>query len=274
MVIKYGNRLIDFSQPKVMGIVNVTPDSFYNESRVSSASSILKKVEGMVSEGVDIIDIGAYSSRPMAENIGAQEEMKRLMVALEVIVKHFPDIALSVDTFRSEVATFAVKNYGVGIINDISGGTLDNCMFETIADLGVAYILMHIKGNPQTMQTRCDYTNVVAEVIDFLQKRVHQLHLLGVNDVIIDPGFGFAKTKEQNFSLLKNLNLFSAIQAPLLVGVSRKSMICKTLNVTPEEALNGTTAVHYKALIGGANILRVHDVKEAKQTIAIFEAVK
>ncbi len=274
MVIKYGNRLIDFSQPKVMGIVNVTPDSFYNESRVSSASSILKKVEGMVSEGVDIIDIGAYSSRPMAENIGAQEEMKRLMVALEVIVKHFPDIALSVDTFRSEVATFAVKNYGVGIINDISGGTLDNCMFETIADLGVAYILMHIKGNPQTMQTRCDYTNVMAEVIDFLQKRVHQLHLLGVNDVIIDPGFGFAKTKEQNFSLLKNLNLFSAIQAPLLVGVSRKSMICKTLNVTPEEALNGTTAVHYKALIGGANILRVHDVKEAKQTIAIFEAVK
>ena len=273
MVIKYGNGLIDFSQPKVMGIVNVTPDSFYNESRVSSASSILKKVESMIAEGVDILDIGAYSSRPMAENIDAQLEKKRLSFAFEVILKHFPNFALSVDTFRSEVATFAVKNYGVGMVNDISGGTLDNCMFETIADLGVAYILMHIKGTPQTMQSLCQYENVVAEVIAFLQKRVYQLHQLGVNDVIVDPGFGFAKTTEQNFSLLKNLNLFSAIQAPLLVGVSRKSMICKTLTILPEEALNGTTAVHYAALMGGANILRVHDVKEAKQAITIFEAV-
>jgi dihydropteroate synthase len=273
MVIKYANSLIDFSQPKVMGIVNVTPDSFYAESRVGGTKSILKKVELMVAEGVDILDIGAYSSRPMAEDISAQQEMKRLSEALEVIVKHFPDVPLSVDTFRAPVAAFVVKNFGVGIINDISGGTLDNSMFETIADLGVAYILMHIKGNPQTMQSHCEYTNVVAEVIEFLQKRVHQLHLLGINDVIIDPGFGFAKTTEQNFSLLRNLNLFSSIQVPLLLGVSRKSMICKTLHVTPDEALNGTTAVHYAALKGGANILRVHDVKEAKQTIAIFEAV-
>jgi dihydropteroate synthase len=188
-------------------------------------------------------------------------------------VKHFSDVPLSVDTFRAPVASFVVKNFGVGIINDISGGTLDNTMFETVADLGVAYILMHIKGNPQTMQNLCEYTNVVAEVLEFLQKRVQQLHLLGVNDVIIDPGFGFAKTTEQNFSLLKNLNLFSSIQAPLLVGVSRKSMICKTLNITPDEALNGTTAVHFAALMGGANILRVHDVKEAKEAITIFEAV-
>ncbi len=273
MVIKYTDSLIDFSQPKVMGIVNATPDSFYGESRVGGSKSILKKVELMISEGVDILDIGAYSSRPMAEDISAQEEMKRLSETIEVIVKHFPDIPLSVDTFRAPVATFVVKNFGVGIINDISGGTLDNTMFETIADLGVAYILMHIKGNPQTMQNHCEYTNVVADVMDFLQKRVHQLHLLGVNDVIIDPGFGFAKTTEQNFSLLKNLNLFSFIQTPLLVGVSRKSMICKTLNVTPDEALNGTTAVHFAALMGGANILRAHDVKEAKQAIATFEAV-
>lgn len=273
MVIKYADRLIDFSQPRVMGIVNVTPDSFYSESRVGGAKSILKRVETMVAEGVDMLDIGAYSSRPMAEDISAQEEMKRLSEALEIIVKHFPDLPLSVDTFRASVASFVVKNFGVGIINDISGGTLDNSMFETIADLGVAYILMHIKGTPQTMQQLCEYTNVVEEVIGFLQKRVQQLHLLGVNDVIIDPGFGFAKTTEQNFALLKNLNLFSSIQAPLLVGVSRKSMICKTLGVTPEEALNGTTAVHYAALAGGANILRVHDVKEAKQVISIFEAV-
>jgi dihydropteroate synthase len=256
-----------------MGIVNVTPDSFFIESRVGGTKSILKKVESMVAEGVDILDIGAYSSRPMAEDISVQEEMKRLSEALEVITKHFPDIPLSVDTFRAPVASFVSKNFRVGIINDISGGILDNNMFETIADLGVAYILMHIKGNPQTMQNHCDYSNVVAEVVAFLQKRVHQLHLLGVNDVIIDPGFGFAKTTEQNFTLLKNLNMFSSIQAPLLVGVSRKSMICKTLNVTPDEALNGTTAVHFAALMGGANILRVHDVKEAKQAIAIFEAM-
>jgi dihydropteroate synthase len=273
MVIKYADSLIDFSQPKVMGIVNVTPDSFFIESRVGGTKSILKKVESMVAEGVDILDIGAYSSRPMAEDISVQEEMKRLSEALEVITKHFPDIPLSVDTFRAPVASFVLKNFRVGIINDISGGILDNNMFETIADLGVAYILMHIKGNPQTMQNHCDYSNVVSEVVAFLQKRVHQLHLLGVNDVIIDPGFGFAKTTEQNFTLLKNLNMFSSIQAPLLVGVSRKSMICKTLNVTPEQALNGTTAVHFAALMGGANILRVHDVKEAKQAIAIFEAM-
>lgn len=273
MVIKYADKLIDFTKPKVMGIVNVTPDSFYSESRVGGSRSILKKVELMISEGVDILDIGAYSSRPMAEDISAQEEIKRLSDAIEVIVKHFPDFPLSVDTFRASVATHVVRNFGVGIINDIGGGTLDKAMFETIADLGVAYILMHIKGNPQTMQNQCEYNNVVSEVISFLQKRVHQLHLLGVNDVIIDPGFGFAKTTEQNFSLLKNLNLFSAIQAPLLVGVSRKSMICKTLNVTPDDALNGTTAVNFAALMAGANILRVHDVKEAKQAVAIYEAV-
>jgi len=273
MVIKYADRLIDFSQPRVMGIVNVTPDSFYSESRVREAKSILKRVETMVAEGVDILDIGAYSSRPMAEDISEQEELRRLSEALKIIVKHFPDLPLSVDTFRAPVASFVVKNFGVGIINDISGGTLDNSMFETIADLGIVYILMHIKGTPQTMQQLCEYQNVVEEVIHFLQKRVQQLHLMGVNDVIIDPGFGFAKTTEQNFALLKNLNLFSSIQAPLLVGVSRKSMICKTLGVKPEEALNGTIAIHYAALAGGANILRVHDVKEAKQTIAIFEAV-
>jgi len=274
MVIKYADRLMDFSQPRVMGIVNITPDSFYSESRVNGVKSVFKRVESMISDGVDIVDIGAYSSRPMAEDISIQEEMKRLSGALEIILKHFPDVAISVDTFRAPVASFVVRNFGVGIINDISGGTLDNTMFETIADLGVAYILMHIKGNPQTMQQMCEYTNVTEEVISFLQKRIQQLHLLGVNDVIIDPGFGFAKTTEQNFRLMKDLQLFSAIQAPLLVGVSRKSMVCKTLNVSPEEALNGTSALHYAALAGGANILRVHDVKEAKQVISIFQAMQ
>jgi len=256
-----------------MGIVNITPDSFYSESRVSSPKSILKRVETMVAEGVDFLDIGAYSSRPQAVDISVQEEIKRLSEALDLVSKHFPDMPLSVDTFRAPVAMHVVKNYGIGIINDISGGTLDSAMFETIADLGVAYILMHIKGSPQTMQNHCEYTDVVAEVISFLQKRVQQLHILGVHDVLIDPGFGFAKTTKQNFEILRNLHLFSAIQAPLLVGLSRKSMVYKTLNVSPEEALNGTTAVHYAALAGGAKILRVHDVKEAKQTIAIFEAV-
>jgi len=273
MVIKYADKLIDFSHPKVMGIVNVTPDSFYSQSRLNGEKCIVEKVGLMVAEGVDVLDIGAYSSRPMAENVSAQDEMRRLSEAIEVILKHFPNVALSVDTFRASVASFVVRNFGVGIINDISGGTLDNSMFETIAELGVTYIIMHIKGNPQTMQSLCNYTNMEAEIISFLQKRVQQLHLLGVNDIIIDPGFGFAKTTEQNFSLLKNLNLFSSIQAPLMVGISRKSMIFKTLNITAEEALNGTTAAHFAALMGGANMLRVHDVKEAKQTIAIFEAM-
>jgi len=273
MVIKYADRLIDFSQPRVMGIVNATPDSFFSESRVGVGKSLIKRVEKMIDEGVDILDVGAYSTRPGAKEISIQEEMERLKEALEVIVKYFPDLALSVDTFRASIASFVVNNFGVGIINDISGGTLDNSMFETIAGLNVAYILMHTRGNPQTMQTLCDYENVVAEVIAFLQKRVQQLHLLGVNDVIIDPGFGFAKSTEQNFRLLQNLNLFSAIQASLLVGVSRKSMICKTLGVTPEDALNGTSALHYAALASGANILRVHDVKEAKQVISLFNAM-
>lgn len=274
MVLKYTDRLIDLSKPKVMGIVNATPDSFYSESRVDGEKKTLRRVELMVAEGVDILDVGAYSTRPLAEDISAQEEIKRLSDVLGVISKHFPDLPVSVDTFRASVATHVVKNFGVGIINDISGGTLDNTMFETIADLGVAYVLMHTKGTPQNMQNNCDYDNVVAEVLSFLQKRTHQLHLLGVNDVIVDPGFGFAKTTAQNFELLKNLSLFSAIQVPVLVGMSRKSMICKTLNVKPEEALNGTAAAHFAALAGGANILRVHDVKEAKQVISIFEALK
>ncbi|MFZ4581138.1 MAG: dihydropteroate synthase [Paludibacter sp.] len=273
MLLNYSGRIIDLHQPMVMGILNVTPDSFFNGSRVGGAKHAHKVIEKMLLEGVDIVDIGAYSSRPQADDVSTNDEINRLSDVLEMILKNFPDLPLSVDTFRSAVAQHVVKNYGVGIINDISGGTLDSNMFETVAELGVAYVLMHMKGNPQTMQTMSNYDNVVSEVIGFLHKRISQLNMLGVKDIIIDPGFGFAKTTAQNYELLKNLDLFQVFEKPMLVGVSRKSMIYKTLDCTPDNALNGTTAVHVAALMAGAKILRVHDVKEAKEAVAIYEAM-
>jgi dihydropteroate synthase len=225
----------------------------------------------MLSEGALIIDLGGYSTRPLAENISQDEEIKRVSGALELILKKFPETIISVDTFRSSVARHVVRNYNVAMINDIGGGTLDDLMFETIADLQVAYVLMHTRGTPQNMQNLTSYDNIVSEVLFHLEKRLAQLRLFGVTDVIIDPGFGFAKTIEQNYLLLNKLAYFQTLKVPILAGLSRKSMIYKLLEVTADEALNGTTAANMLALTGGASILRVHDVKEAVQTIRIYK---
>ncbi len=274
MQVKLNNRLFDLSVPAVMGIVNATPDSFYSGNRFLSDKALLTSVEKMITDGVDILDFGGYSTRPMAKNINSEEEIERLSNAIETVLKKFPDCIISVDTFRANVARNMVKNYNVSIINDIGGGTLDDLMFETIADLKVAYVLMHTRGTPATMQQLTNYDDVVSEVIAFLQKRIAQLHLLGVTDIIADPGFGFAKTTEQNYRLLHKLSYFSALNTPLLVGLSRKSMITKTLDIDTKDALNGTTAANMLALAGGASILRVHDVKEARQAISIFMEYK
>lgn len=254
-----------------MGIVNVTPDSFYAGSRFTNDKSLLSAVEKMLKDGADIIDIGGYSSRPQSENITANDEMSRLGNALEIILKKFPDTIISIDTFRSNVARFVVNNFNVALINDIGGGTLDDSMFESIADLGVAYVLMHIKGTPQNMQSFAQYDDIVSEVMFFLQKRIAQLHVLGVNDIIVDPGFGFAKTTEQSYELLSKLSYFKALNVPVLTGLSRKSMIYKLLDIDSKDALNGTTAANMLALMGGASLLRVHDVKEAREAIQIFK---
>lgn len=270
MQIKINDRLADLSVPRVMGIVNVTPDSFYPASRYQKEKSIIHVVEKMIKDGVFILDLGAYSTRPGAEAVSAAEEIERLSYALEIIVKRFPDLPVSVDTYRAQVARHVVTEFGVGMINDVSGGTLDAEMFETIADLQVAYVLMHMRGTPQDMQTYTEYENITSEVLGFLQKRIAQLHLLGVNDVIADPGFGFAKTTEQNFRLLREMHYLKEMNVPLLAGMSRKSMIYKTLGIEATEALNGTTALNMLALLNGAAILRVHDVKEAVETIKLF----
>lgn len=274
LFLKLKGELYDLRTPVVMGVINITPDSFFAFSRYKSDRTLLQQVETFLSDGATIIDVGGYSTRPQAAPVSVDEEIKRISEALEIICKKFPDVLLSVDTFRSPVARMAVQEYGVAMINDIGGGTLDQLMFETIADLQVAYVLMHTRGNPQHMQEQTQYEDVVADVLQFLAKRVAQLRLLGVHDVVIDPGFGFAKTLEQNYEMMSKLSIFRQINAPLLVGISRKSMIYKLLGVDPEEALNGTTALNMLALMGGASILRVHDVKEAVETIRIFNAYR
>ncbi|MEI8085633.1 MAG: dihydropteroate synthase [Paludibacter sp.] len=271
MQLNLNKKLVDLSTPLIMGIVNVTPDSFFKGNRFVSDKGILQCVEKIIVQGGQIIDIGGYSTRPIADEVTQDEEIKRVSEALALILKKFPDLIISVDTFRSSVVRQVVKNFPVAMINDIGGGTLDNLMFETIADLQVAYIMMHTRGTPQTMQTHTQYDNVVSEVLFFLEKRLAQLRLLGVKDVIIDPGFGFAKTIDQNFQLLNQLSYLKELNVPILAGISRKSMIYNTLETSAEGALNGTTAANMLALMGGANILRVHDVKEAKETITIFE---
>lgn len=268
--INLNGRLLLLDVPVVMGILNITPDSFFSGSRNSTDKDIIKSVETIVADGASIIDVGGYSTRPGAEDISVDEEIRRVSKALEIIRKRFPDVFVSVDTFRSPVARHVVSQFSVEIINDISGGHLDELMFETIADLKVAYVLMHSKGNPKTMQQMTGYDNIVAEVMAFLSKKIGQLHLLGVKDVIVDPGFGFAKTTDQNFELLKKLNYLKELNVPVLAGLSRKSMIYKTLDTTAELALNGTTAMNMLALMNGASILRVHDVKEAIETIRLF----
>lgn len=265
-----GGKLIDLSSPKVMGIINITPDSFFEGSRKQNIEEALQQAEKMLSDGATFLDLGAYSSRPGAADISVQEETDRLLPIVETILNRFPDAILSIDTFRAQVAEAAVKA-GAHIINDISGGQLDENMFATVARLQVPYILMHMKGTPQNMVQKADYDDVFTEVYDYLSTKYYQLKQLGVHDVIIDPGFGFAKKTEHSYELMCRLAEFDALRLPILVGISRKKMIYGTLGTTPAEALNGTTALNTIALTKGANILRVHDVKEAVEAVKIWE---
>jgi len=267
-----GGRLIDLSSPKVMGIINLTPDSFFAGSRKQGIEEALQQAGKMQDEGANFLDLGAYSSRPNADDISVQEETDRLLPVVEAIAIRFPDAVLSIDTFRSKVAEAAIKAGG-HIINDISGGRLDENMFATVARLQAPYILMHMKGTPQNMLKQAHYDNVFAEVYDYFVDKYHQLKQLGVHDVIIDPGFGFAKKAEASYTLMNRLQDFKMLQLPILVGVSRKTMIYKPLGVTADEALNGTTVVNTLALTKGANILRVHDVKEAVEAVKLWEMV-
>lgn len=265
-------NLVSLDEPQVMGILNITPDSFYADSRVNQDTAILKKAEQMVEEGAFILDIGGYSTRPGAEDISPEEESKRVTQAISLIRSKFPDVLISVDTFRSSVAKAAVES-GANIINDVSGGILDTTMFETVAQLKVPYILMHMRGTPQTMKDLNQYDNLLVDIGKELAEKCNQLKSLGVADIIIDPGFGFAKSIAQNYELLRNLGYFIRLGYPLLAGLSRKSMIYKTLHIEPSEALNGTTALNMVALQNGASILRVHDVKEANETIKLYKAL-
>lgn len=267
-------ELLDLSQPKVMGILNLTPDSFYADSRKQTEKDIICRVHQILEEGGTFIDMGAYSSRPDAEDVSPEEEMRRLRQGLEIVQRECPETLVSVDTFRADVAKMCVEEYGAALVNDISAGDLDAHMFPTIAQLKVPYILMHMQGNPQTMQLNPHYDNPVKEVIRYFAEKIEKLRTLGVKDLILDPGFGFGKTLKHNYEILDKLEEFQLFQLPVLVGVSRKSMIYKLLNETPEEALNGTTAVHAIALMKGAKILRVHDVKAAVETVRIFNALK
>lgn len=262
-------RPVEITRPWVMGIVNVTDDSFYASSRCIDEQAIARRVSAMVQEGADVIDIGAYSTRPGAAEVPVEVELKRIEQGMSVVKRVAPDVLTSVDTFRSQVAAHCVETLGVDMVNDVSGGTLDSEMHRTIARLRVPYVLMHMRGNPATMQQLTDYDDVTAEVLESLARKIDTLHQMGIADVIADPGFGFSKTLEQNYEMLAQLNAFTALNVPLLVGVSRKSMIYKALDTTPDEALNGTTVLHTIALLHGAHILRVHDVKAAAQAVKL-----
>lgn len=266
-------KLHYFHNPWVMGIVNVTPDSFYADSRTFDSQSIYNRIADLIEQGADAIDIGGYSSRPGAADVSAQEEYSRLASALEIIRKHFPDTIVSIDTFRADVARKCVSDWQADIINDISGGIADPEMWNTIAELKVPYILMHMRGTPKTMQSLCDYSDVTADVIKDLAAKIDKMRQLGIADIIIDPGFGFAKTLEQNYTLMSELQEFKRLDMPLLVGISHKSMIYKALDIKPENALNGTTVLNTIALAKGADILRVHDVKEAKEAVKITKLI-
>lgn len=267
-------RLLDLSTPQVMGILNVTPDSFYAGSRMQTEADIAARARQILDEGASIIDIGAYSSRPDAEHISAEEEMKRLSTGLKILNRNHPEAIISVDTFRADIAERCVNDYGVAIINDIAAGEMDDRMFETVARLGVPYIMMHMQGTPQNMQKRPRYDNLLKEVFMYFAKKVQQLHALGAKDIILDPGFGFGKTLDDNYELMANLEEFSIFELPLLVGVSRKSMIYRLFDATPQEALNGTSILNTIALIKGADILRVHDVREAVEAVKITEKLQ
>ena len=273
MTINCNGKLLNLENPVVMGILNLTPDSFSDGGKFNNMDSALKQTEKMLNDGATIIDIGGQSTRPNADFLDAETELSRVLPVIENLVKNFPEIIISVDTFWSEVAKATIQA-GASIINDISAGQIDNKMFETIAELGVPYVLMHMKGTPKTMQKNTDYKNVTEEVQLFLSKKIFELNKLGVHDIIIDLGYGFSKTLEQNYELLKNQKDFMFNKYPILTGVSRKSMIFKLLNIKPEESINGTTALNMLALQNNAKILRVHDVKEAAECIKIWEMYK
>lgn len=263
-------KSIDLSTPIIMGILNLTPDSFFDGGKHNSENALLKQVEKMMLEGASIIDIGGYSSRPNAKHITTEEEINRIQTSFSIIKKAFPESILSIDTFRSQVAKIAIEE-GASIVNDISAGNLDKDMFELVSKYQIPYILMHMKGTPQTMQQECDYDNLLTDIHTYFLKKIHQLHKLNHHNIILDLGFGFAKNIQQNYQLLKNLSYFDKINLPVLIGVSRKSMIYSQLNCTAKEALNGTTVLNTIALEKGAKILRVHDVKEAMEAIKLYK---
>lgn len=273
--LNFRGKLVELQRPWVMGILNVTPDSFYAESRTPMAEpvGIAERAEKMILEGADMIDVGAYSSRPGADDISPLEEMKRLEVALAAVRNVAPDVYVSVDTFRADVARQCVEHFGVDAINDISGGLLDKSMPKVVAKLGVPYIIMHMQGKPETMQQAPEYKDVVAEVLEFLARQQQRFYESGGKDVIVDPGFGFGKTLQHNYRLMDRLEDFHELHAPLLVGLSRKSMIYKLLETTPQEALNGSTALHTIAMMKGAHLLRVHDVKAAVEARSLLETM-
>lgn len=267
-------KLIDLGTPRVMGVLNITPDSFYKGSRYSDEKSIISAAGKMIDEGADFLDVGGYSSRPGAVNIPAEEEKIRVIKAVKLIVKNFPLAIISVDTFRAEIAREAICDCGAHMINDISGGEADKEMFKLVTELNVPYIMMHMKGSPENMQHNPEYDDVVADLLKWFAGRIVKLQSEGVKDIIIDPGFGFGKNAGHNFEMLNRLKDFSITGLPLMVGISRKSMIWKTLNITPDEALNGTSVLNTVALMNGANILRVHDVKEAVEAVKLTEKIR
>ena len=274
LTLNLSGQLLSLERAVVMGIINVTPDSFYSTSRIAGEQELRTRIDALLREGASIADLGAYSSRPGAEEVSAQEEMRRLAPALRILRDEYPALPVSVDTFRADVARWAVQEYGVAMINDISGGALDPQMYPTIAKLQVPYILMHMRGTPQTMGELTDYQDLILDLIDYFIQRVGQLTELGVHDIVLDPGFGFSKTLEQNYELLARMSdLGTVLPQPLLVGISRKSMIYRLLGQTPEEALNGTSILHAFALERGAKILRVHDVAPAVEAIRLYEAM-
>jgi len=270
MTINCKGQIIDLSTPKIMGILNITPNSFYDGGKYSSENNAILQVEKMLKEGATFIDIGAYSSKPNAEFVSEEEELIRIIPIVKSILKEFPETLLSIDTFRSSVAQECINN-GAALINDISAGSLDEKMMEVIASNNIPYIMMHLRGTPQTMQSQTNYEHLINEILTYFSDKISKARSLGISDIIIDPGFGFAKTTDQNYELLSNLELFKILELPILAGVSRKSMIYKTLNINPEEALNGTTVLNTIAVTKGATILRVHDVKEAIECVKLYK---
>ena len=266
-------RLIDLGTPRIMGILNITPDSFYNGSRYTTEKEILKAAEKMLAEGADFLDIGGYSSRPGADDITPDVERERVLGAIKAISSEFPEAIISIDTFRADIARIAICEAGAHIINDISGGEADREMFQLVTELNVPYVMMHMKGNPRTMQQNASYDDVVADLLKWFGEKTSKLKSAGVKDIIIDPGFGFAKSADQNFELLRRLGEFGIAGLPVMVGISRKSMIWRSLNNSPDDALNGTSVLHSVALLNGADILRVHDVKEAVETVRLIEKI-